>query len=81
MLAGWGEPIKKLVVGNPATGYVGTGSAHYPVVRAAIAYLHNRLGGHGDIFCSAPKAAPGLARSTPAMAWGIATPLCGPDAS
>jgi len=73
-LTGWGEPIMKLVLGKWATDRVAAGSAPEIVAREAIAYLYNRLGGHGGIILLGPDGRFGLAHNTPAMAWGLATP-------
>jgi beta-aspartyl-peptidase (threonine type) len=73
-LTGWGEPIMKLVLGKWATDRVADGTAPELAAREAIAYLYNRLGGHGGIILLGPDGRFGLAHNTPAMAWGIATP-------
>lgn len=73
-LTGWGEPIMKLVLGKWATDRVENGAAPEIAAREAIAYLYNRLGGHGGIILLGPDGRFGLAHNTPAMAWGIATP-------
>jgi beta-aspartyl-peptidase (threonine type) len=73
-LTGWGEPIMKLVLGKWATDRVASGAAPELVARDAIAYLYNRLGGHGGIILLGPDGRFGLAHNTPAMAWGLATP-------
>ena len=73
-LTGWGEPIMKLVLGKWATDRVSAGSPPEIVAREAIAYLYNRLGGHGGIILLGPDGRFGLAHNTPAMAWGLATP-------
>ncbi|MGD0733245.1 MAG: isoaspartyl peptidase/L-asparaginase [Terracidiphilus sp.] len=73
-LTGWGEPIMKLVLGKWATDRVAQGSAPDTAAREAIAYLYNRLGGHGGIILLGPDGRFGLAHNTPAMAWGLATP-------
>jgi beta-aspartyl-peptidase (threonine type) len=73
-LTGWGEPIMKLVLGKWATDRVASGIAPDLAAREAIAYLFNRLGGHGGIILLGPDGRFGLAHNTPAMAWGIATP-------
>ena len=73
-LTGWGEPIMKLVLGKWATDRVSDGTAPELAAREAIAYLYNRLGGHGGIILLGPDGRFGLAHNTPAMAWGIATP-------
>jgi beta-aspartyl-peptidase (threonine type) len=73
-LTGWGEPIMKLVLGKWATDRVANGIAPEIAAREAIAYLFNRLGGHGGIILLGPDGRFGLAHNTPAMAWGIATP-------
>jgi L-asparaginase / beta-aspartyl-peptidase len=73
-LTGWGEPIMKLVLGKWATDRVAAGTAPDLAAREAIAYLFNRLGGHGGIILLGPDGRFGLAHNTPAMAWGLATP-------
>jgi len=73
-LTGWGEPIMKLVLGKWATDRVAEGTAPEMAAREAIAYLFNRLGGHGGIILLGPDGRFGLAHNTPAMAWGVATP-------
>jgi beta-aspartyl-peptidase (threonine type) len=73
-LTGWGEPIMKLVLGKWATDRVASGVAPEIAAREAIAYLFNRLGGHGGIILLGPDGRFGLAHNTPAMAWGLATP-------
>jgi beta-aspartyl-peptidase (threonine type) len=72
-LTGWGEPIMKLVLGKWATDRVAAGIAPEIAAREAIAYLFNRLGGHGGIILLGPDGRFGLAHNTPAMAWGLAT--------
>jgi len=72
-LTGWGEPIMKLVLGKWATDRVASGTAPDIAAREAIAYLFNRLGGHGGIILLGPDGRFGLAHNTPAMAWGLAT--------
>ncbi|MGB8261724.1 MAG: isoaspartyl peptidase/L-asparaginase [Terracidiphilus sp.] len=73
-LTGWGEPIMKLVLGKWAADRVALGAAPEIAAREAIAYLYNRLGGHGGIILLGPDGRFGLAHNTPAMAWGLATP-------
>ncbi len=73
-LTGWGEPIMKLVLGKWATDRVAAGTAPEIAAREAIAYLYNRLGGHGGIILLGPDGRFGLAHNTPGMAWGLATP-------
>ncbi|MGP8187737.1 MAG: isoaspartyl peptidase/L-asparaginase [Terracidiphilus sp.] len=73
-LTGWGEPIMKLVLGKWATDRVAAGAAPDLAAHEAIAYLYNRLGGHGGIILLSPDGRFGLAHNTPAMAWGLATP-------
>jgi beta-aspartyl-peptidase (threonine type) len=73
-LTGWGEPIMKLVLGKWATDRVAGGTPPELAAREAIAYLYNRLGGHGGIILLGPDGRFGLAHNTPAMAWGLATP-------
>jgi beta-aspartyl-peptidase (threonine type) len=73
-LTGWGEPIMKLVLGKWATDRVASGTAPEIAASEAIAYLFNRLGGHGGIILLGPDGRFGLAHNTPGMAWGVATP-------
>jgi len=73
-LTGWGEPIMKLVLGKWATDRVAGGTVPEIAAREAIAYLYNRMGGHGGIILLGPDGRFGLAHNTPAMAWGLATP-------
>jgi L-asparaginase / beta-aspartyl-peptidase len=73
-LTGWGEPIMKLVLGKWAADRVASGTAPEIAAQEAIAYLYNRLGGHGGIILLGPDGRYGLAHNTPAMAWGLATP-------
>ena len=72
-LTGWGEPIMKLVLGKWATDRVAAGTDPETAAQEAIAYLYNRLGGHGGIILLGPDGRFGLAHNTPAMAWGLAT--------
>ena len=72
-LTGWGEPIMKLVLGKWATDRVAQGVAPELAAQQAIAYLFQRLGGHGGIILLGPDGQFGLAHNTPHMAWGIAT--------
>jgi beta-aspartyl-peptidase (threonine type) len=71
-LTGWGEPIMKLVLGKWTTDRVANGEAPAEAARAAIEYLHDRLGGHGGIILLGPDGRFGIAHNTPGMAWGIA---------
>jgi beta-aspartyl-peptidase (threonine type) len=72
-LTGWGEPIMKLVLGKWAVDRVAAGSSPNEVAHAAIAYLFDRLGGHGGIILLGPDGRVGLAHNTPRMAWGLQT--------
>jgi len=72
-LTGWGEPIMKLVLGKWAVDRVATGSTPQATATEAIAYLYQRLGGHGGIILLGPDGQIGIAHNTPRMAWGIAT--------
>ncbi len=72
-LTGWGEPIMKLVLGKWATDRVQAGAAPEDAARDAMAYLYNRLGGHGGMILLGPDGRFGMAHNTPAMAWGLAT--------
>jgi beta-aspartyl-peptidase (threonine type) len=71
-LTGWGEPIMKLVLGKWATDRVAQGVTPELAAQQAIAYLFQRLAGHGGIILLAPDGSFGLAHNTPHMAWGIA---------
>ncbi|SNS29978.1 beta-aspartyl-peptidase (threonine type) [Granulicella rosea] len=72
-LTGWGEPIMKLVLGKWAVDRVAAGATPQQAAEEAIAYLYQRLGGHGGIILIGPDGSLGLAHNTPRMAWGIAT--------
>jgi L-asparaginase / beta-aspartyl-peptidase len=73
-LTGWGEPIMKLVLGKRAVDRVAAGASPDEAAHEAIAYLYNRLGGHGGIILLGPDGRVGLAHNTPRMAWGLQTP-------
>jgi L-asparaginase / beta-aspartyl-peptidase len=73
-LTGWGEPIMKLVLGKRAVDRVAAGASPYEAAHEAIAYLYDRLGGHGGIILLGPDGRVGLAHNTPRMAWGLQTP-------
>jgi beta-aspartyl-peptidase (threonine type) len=72
-LTGWGEPIMKLVLGKWAVDRVAAGASPDEAAHEAIAYLFNRLGGHGGIILLGPDGRVGLAHNTPRMAWGLQT--------
>ena len=72
-LTGWGEPIMKLVLGKWATDRVAAGSTPQQAATDAIAYLYDRLGGHGGLILLGPHGEIGIAHNTPRMAWGYAT--------
>jgi beta-aspartyl-peptidase (threonine type) len=71
-LTGWGEPIMKLVLGKWATDRVSQRVTPDLAAKQAIAYLFQRLGGHGGIILLGPDGRFGLAHNTPGMAWGVA---------
>ncbi len=73
-LTGWGEPIMKLVLGKWAVDRVAAGASPEQAAQAAIAYLFDRLGGHGGIILLGPDGRVGMAHNTPRMAWGLQTP-------
>jgi beta-aspartyl-peptidase (threonine type) len=73
-LTGWGEPIMKLVLGKWAVDRVAAGASPDEAAHEAIAYLYNRLGGHGGIILLGPDGRVGMAHNTPRMAWGLQTP-------
>jgi beta-aspartyl-peptidase (threonine type) len=64
----------KLVLGKWAVDRVAAGASPDEAARAAIAYLFDRLGGHGGIILLGPDGRIGLAHNTPRMAWGLQTP-------
>jgi L-asparaginase / beta-aspartyl-peptidase len=72
-LTGWGEPIMKLVLGKWAVDRVAAGASPEDAARDAIAYLFERLGGHGGIILLGPDGRVGMAHNTPRMAWGLQT--------
>jgi beta-aspartyl-peptidase (threonine type) len=72
-LTGWGEPIMKLVLGKWAVDRVAAGATPQEAATDAIAYLFDRLGGHGGMILMGPDGSLGIAHNTPRMAWGIAT--------
>ena len=72
-LTGWGEPIMKLVLGKRAVDRVAAGASPEEAAAEAIAYLYDRLGGHGGVILLGPDGRIGLAHNTPRMAWGLAT--------
>jgi beta-aspartyl-peptidase (threonine type) len=72
-LTGWGEPIMKLVLGKWAVDRVAAGATPQAAAESAIAYLFNRLGGHGGIILLGTDGEFGLSHNTPRMAWGLAT--------
>jgi len=71
-LTGWGEPIMKLVLGKWAVDRVAAGAEPQQAASDAIAYLYDRLGGHGGAILLGPDGRIGLAHNTPRMAWGVA---------
>ena len=73
-LTGWGEPIMKLVLGKWAVDRVAAGASPDEAAHAAMAYLFDRLGGHGGIILLGPDGRVGMAHNTPRMAWGLQTP-------
>jgi L-asparaginase / beta-aspartyl-peptidase len=72
-LTGWGEPIMKLVLGKWAVDRVQAGAAPQAAASDAMAYLFERLGGHGGIILMGPDGEFGIAHNTPRMAWGLAS--------
>jgi beta-aspartyl-peptidase (threonine type) len=72
-LTGWGEPIMKLVLGKWAVDRVASGITPQAAASEAIAYLFNRLGGHGGMILLGPTGEIGIAHNTPRMAWGLVT--------
>jgi beta-aspartyl-peptidase (threonine type) len=72
-LTGWGEPIMKLVLGKWAVDRVGVGEHPQQAAEQSIAYLFERLQGHGGLILLAPDGSIGIAHNTPRMAWGWRT--------
>ena len=72
-LTGWGEPIMKLVLGKWAVDRVGVGESPKDAAEQSIAYLFDRLQGHGGLILLAPDGSIGIAHNTPRMAWGWRT--------
>jgi beta-aspartyl-peptidase (threonine type) len=71
-LTGWGEPIMKLVLGKWAVDRVREQRASpQQAAKDAIAYLHDRLQGHGGIILLGPDGRFGIAYNTPGMAWAV----------
>ena len=64
----------KRVLGKWAVDRVAAGAPPEEAAEAAIAYLFNRLGGHGGIILLGPDGRIGFAHNTPRMAWGMKTP-------
>jgi len=69
-LTGWGEPIMKLVLGKWAVDRVAVGEDPQTAAEQSIAYLFERLQGHGGIILLGPDGSIGIAHNTPRMAWG-----------
>jgi len=63
----------KLVLGKWAVDRVAAGASPEVAAAEAIAYLYDRLGGHGGVILLGPDGRVGLAHNTPRMAWGLAT--------
>ena len=68
---GWGEPIMKLVLAKWSADRVASGSAPEWVAKEAIAYLEDRVNGHGGIILLDAQGRLGIAHNTPRMAWGV----------
>jgi beta-aspartyl-peptidase (threonine type) len=68
---GWGEPIMKLVLAKWTADRVGAGTEPQPTAEEAIAYLKNRVNGHGGIIVLNRRGQFGIAHNTPRMAWGV----------
>src|SRR5262245_16101285 len=66
---GWGEPIMKLVLAKWAADRVRSGGAPDAVASEAMAYLKNRLQGHGGMILLDARGRLGIAHNTPRMAW------------
>jgi beta-aspartyl-peptidase (threonine type) len=70
---GWGEPMMKLVLGKWAADRVAAGAPPPQAASQAIAYLQQRLSGHGGIIVLDTQGRLGIAHNTPRLAWGFAT--------
>jgi beta-aspartyl-peptidase (threonine type) len=68
---GWGEPIMKLVLGKWACDRVASGTAPQQAAEAAVAYLKQRLNGHGGMILLDAAGRIGISHNTPRMAWGV----------
>ncbi|HTD22123.1 MAG TPA: isoaspartyl peptidase/L-asparaginase [Terriglobales bacterium] len=68
---GWGEPIMKLVLGKWACDRVSEADAPLVVAEQSIAYLKNRLNGHGGMILLDRQGRAGVAHNTPRMAWAL----------
>jgi L-asparaginase / beta-aspartyl-peptidase len=70
---GWGEPMMKLVLSKWAADRVQAGLTPQDAADGALAYLKQRLSGHGGIILVDASGRYGLAHNTPRMAWASVT--------
>jgi beta-aspartyl-peptidase (threonine type) len=70
---GWGEPIMKLVLAKWAADRVQSGTAPDVVAREAMAYLKQRVDGHGGMILLDAQGRFGIGHNTPRMAWASQT--------
>ena len=70
---GWGEPMMKLVLSKWTADRVEEGLTPQESAERALAYLKQRLNGHGGIIIVDSHGRYGLAHNTPRMAWGVTT--------
>jgi len=70
---GWGEPMMKLVLSKWTADRVEEGLTPQESAERALAYLKQRLNGHGGIIIVDSHGRYGLAHNTPRMAWAVTT--------
>src|SRR5690242_13070179 len=71
---GWGEPMMKLVIAKHAADLVRCGTDPEQATAESIAYLKQRLNGHGGMILLDPQGRYGISHNTPRMAWAVRTP-------
>src|ERR1700753_893836 len=70
---GWGEPMMKLVIAKHAADLVRRGTNPGQATAESIAYLKQRLNGHGGMILLDPQGRYGISHNTPRMAWAVRT--------
>ncbi len=68
---GWGEPMMKLVIAKHAADLVRRGTDPEQATAESIAYLKQRLNGHGGMILLDPQGRYGISHNTPRMAWAV----------